>query len=899
MSWLSRLANAFRSSGVDRGVDEEMTFHIESRIADLVAAGMTREQAKATARRQFGNRLRLREESRDIKLLPWLDSLVRDVRLGARMLRKNRLVTAAAILSLSLALGACVAAFSLVDALILRPLPVRDPQHLIQLSVPTNPNAPDSDTFSDPLFLRLREAGRGRVDLFAISYPERPRVTFAGPGAEREPVRLEFVSGDAFDRLGLVPAAGRLLAAQDDVRAGAHPVAVVSHAFWMQRFGGDPAIVGRWFTLHRRDDSSPVGGVPDVPLQIVGVAEPRFRGIEPGRPTDVWLPWAMGDPYAFGNPNHNSLRVFGRLRDGVALEQGHAILQAAFTNFRREYAARHMDPSRSPDRVPRFISTPLNAQSAATGPSRLRRQFERPLWILAGIAALVLLIAGSNVANLLLARTAAREREMSLRLSLGAGRSRLIQQVLAESALLAAAACAAGALFAWFVAPAVVGLLGSPEDPVSLELLVDWRLVAFIGALTLLITTAFGLAPALHASNAAPMTTLKSGGRAYTRLAAIRPFLVFQVGFSLVALFVGGLLVLSFARVTSVNPGFATSGVLLVSWEATGRIERAQRRATLLQVLDRLRDVPDVEAVSAASGMLGRGWRHNIRLPGTADEWVEVGMKPVTPGFFETMQIPLRAGRTFVRADMETERTTRIIVDEAFAARYFGREPAVGHRLDARFDNEGTMPEVVGVAANARYDVRQPAAPTIYFPMPMNEIGTLHVRAAGDLTAIAARLREEVRAATPLFRVTTVTSQSTAITRTLLRERLLALLSAFFAIVGVVLTAVGLYGVLTYAVVQRTREIGIRVALGARVFGAVRTVLRDAAGSTLIGTACGLAGGLYASRFVESMLFEVTARDVSSLALPLGTLLLASLAAAAVPAWRAARVDPIVALRTE
>lgn len=900
MSWFSRIANAFRPSAVDRGLDEEMAFHIESRIADLVAGGMTRDRAETMARRQFGNRLRLREQSRDVKVLPWLDSLVRDVRLGARMLRKNGLVTAAAILSLSLALGACVAAFSLVDALILRPLPVRDPQHLIQLSIPSNPNGADSDTFSNPLFLRLREAGRGRVDLFAISYPERPRVTFAEPGAEREPVRLEFVSGDAFDRLGVAPAAGRLLAAQDDVRAGAHPVAVVSHAFWMQRFGGDPAIVGRWFTLHRRDDSSPIGGLPDVPLQIVGVAEPRFRGIEPGRPTDVWLPWAMGDPYAFGNADHHSLRVFGRLRDDVPLEQAHAVLQAAFTNFRREYAARHMDPSRPPDRVARFINTPLNARPAATGPSRLRRQFERPLWILAGIAALVLLIAGSNVANLLVARTAAREREMSLRLSLGAGRGRLIQQVLAESALLAAAACVAGALFASFVAPAVVGLLGSPEDPVSLELIVDWRPVAFIGALTLLITTAFGLAPALRASNAAPMTGLKSaGGRGSARLGAVRPFVVLQVAFSLVVLFVGGLLVLSFARVTSVNPGFATSGVLLLSWEPTGRVARAQRRATLVQVLDRLRDVPGVEAVSAASGMLGRGWRHNIRLPGTTDEWVEAGMKPVTPGFFETMQIPLRAGRTFVGADMEAERATTIIVDEAFAARYFGREPAVGRRVDGRFDTEGTMPEIVGVVANARYDVRQPAAPTIYFPMPTNETGTLHVRAAGDLTAIVARLRDEVRAATPLFRVTTVTSQSAAIARTLLRERLLALLSGFFAIVGVVLTAVGLYGMLTYAVVQRTREIGIRVALGARVFGAVRTVLRDAAGSMLIGTACGLAGGLYASRFVETLLFEVTPRDAWSVALPLGTLLVTALIAAALPAWRAARVDPVIALRHE
>ena len=251
MSWLSRLARAFRSSGLDRALDEEMAFHIESRIADLVADGMTRDAADAAARRQFGNRLRLREESRDIKLLPWLDSLARDVRLGARMLRKNGLVTAAAVVSLGLALGASVAAFSLVDALILKPLPVHEPERLIYLTYPSsNPDMPEDDVFSDPAFVRLRDAGRGHVDLFAITYPNKPRVTFEDAHGERETIRTQFVSGDAFERLGIGPSQGRLLTMQDDERPGAHPVAVLSHAFWMQRFGGDPGIVGRWFTVH-------------------------------------------------------------------------------------------------------------------------------------------------------------------------------------------------------------------------------------------------------------------------------------------------------------------------------------------------------------------------------------------------------------------------------------------------------------------------------------------------------------------------------------------------------------------------------------------------------------------------------------------------------------------------
>ncbi len=893
MSWLSRIANAFRSGGVDRGLDEEMTFHIESRVADLVAGGMTRDRAETMARRQFGNRLRLREESRDVKLMPWLDSLVRDGRLGARMLLKNGLVTGAAIVSLSLALGACVAAFSLIDALILRPLPVHQPERLVYLTFPgANPDLSEDDVFSDPAFVRLRDAGRGRVDLFAMAYPNKPRVTF-DVATERETVRTQFVSGDAFERLGVGPAAGRLLTMQDDQRPGAHPVAVLSHALWMQRFGGDPGIVGRWFVVH--------GPKEDRQFQIIGVTEPRFSGVEPGYSTDLWIPYAMQDPAAFGNSGYRTLRVIGRVKEDVEVEQVRGVLQAAFTSFRRDTAAANLGPNTPADRVAHFINTPLHVRPAATGVSRLRAVFQRPLWVLTAIAALMLLIAGSNVANLFLARTAAREDEMSLRLSLGAGRGRLIQQMLIESAIVAGAACLIGVMFAAVAAPAVVSMLRSADDPVLLELRVDWRLVAFISGMTLLSSALLGLAAAWRASSAVPMTALKaSGGRASARARAMRPFVVMQVAFSLIVLFVGGLLVRSFVKLSSVNPGFAMSDVLLVSWEAVQRTEPHQQRAALLQVLDRLGDLPGVAAVSAAEfNVLGRAWRNDILVPGTAREAIEVTMAPVTPGYFETMKIPLLAGRTFVRGDLDTENPTTVIVNESFAKRYFGGEPAVGRLFDARFGRTRTPNEVVGVVADVRYDLRKPPAPTIYMLLPLDSFRTLHVRVAGETMTIAARLREEVRAATPLLRVTSVTSQAAVVNRTVVRERLLALLAGFFAVVGLVLTAVGLYGTLSYAVVQRRREIGIRVALGAHAVVAVRSVLADTAGTTLIGAACGLAGGLYASRFVETMLFEVGALEVSSLALPLGTLLLAALVAAAVPAWRAARVDPVIALRNQ
>jgi len=893
MSWLSRIANAFRSSDVDRGLDDEMAFHIESRIADLVAAGMTRDAAEALARRQFGNRLRLREESRDIKLLPWLDSLVRDVRLGARMLRKNGPVTAAAILSLSLALGACMAAFSLVDALILRPLPVHQPERLIYLTFPgTNPDLPENDVFSDPAFVRLRDAGRGRVDLFAMAYPSRPRVTFDVASGERETVRTQFVTGNAFELLGVGPTVGRLLTMQDDERQAAHPVAVLSHAFWRQRFGGDPGIVGRWFVMHGTKD--------DRQFQIVGVTEARFSGVEPGYSTDVWIPYAMQDPSTFGNSGYRALRVIGRLNENVAAEQVHGVLQAAFTNFRHEDVANNFGPDPPADRVANFINTPLRVRSAATGVSPLRARFQRPLWVLSAIAALMLLIAGSNVANLFLARIAARQDEMSLRLSLGAGRGRLIQQLLIESGIVAGAACLVGVVLAMVAAPAVVSLLKSTDDPVLLDLRIDWPFVAFIGGMTVLCSALLGLAPALRASNVEPMTALKANrGRTSARARTMRPFVVIQVAFSLIVLFVGGLLVKSFVRLSSVSPGFATSDVLLVSWEAVQHVERNQQHAALLQVLDRLRDLPGVAAVSAAEGnVLGR-FGYNIPVPGTARETIEANLSRVTPGFFETMKIPLVAGRTFTRGDFELERPTVVIVNQSFAKRYFGDQPAVGRRFDLRWGGPRAPHEVVGVVADARYDLHKPPVPTIYVLIPLNGHDTLHVRVTGEATTIAARLREEVRATTPLLRVTSITSQSSMLDRTVVRERLLALLAGFFALVGLVLTAVGVYGTLSYTVVQRTREIGIRIALGARAVAAVRSVLADTTGATLIGVAFGLAGGLYASRFVTTLLFEAAPLDVSSLALPLGVLLLAALVAAAAPAWRAARVDPVIALRNE
>jgi len=893
MSFWSRLTNVIRSGRVDRELDTELQFHLESRIEALVAQGVPREEAVRQAGRRFGTPIRWREQSRDVKLLPWLDSLLRDVRFGARALRRNAIVTTAAIASLSLAIGACVAAFSIVDALLLRPLTVRQPSRLVYATFPTgNPERPESDTFNDPTFVRLRDAGRGHVDLFAMSTQVMRPVTFWDGGGQKERVRTQYVSGDAFERLGIIAAAGRLFTAADDTAPGASAVAIVSHAFWQRRFGGDPSIIGRSFELvneRARDVRA---------LQIVGVADARFTGVEPGRPTDVWMPYTMGDRRGFGNYYYNWFRIFGRVRDGVHVEQAQSVLHAAFATIRRERAGRSA-PDTSPEAIARFIATPLYLRSAANGPSPLRQQFARPLWILAAIAGLVLIIAGSNVANLFLARTAARERELSLRLSIGASRSRVIQQVLIESALIAVAATLAGLVVAAVAAPMVTTMLATSDDPARLDLHLDWRLSAFSAVLALLVTGLFGLVPALRASGVAPIGALQGQGRSTMRSSALRHFVAIQIAFGLMVLFVGGLLVQSFARLSNVNPGFVSSNLLVLSLETVERVDAERQRAALLEVLPQLRTVAGVQVVSATEfGALGRPWTHVMAIPGTANARLESSVMPIAPRYFEAMQVPIVAGRPFGDADM-IPGAGAVIVNQAFATRFFGDVPALGRTLDTRFgNNDGEAPhEIVGVAADTKYDLRRPPAPIIYLPLSERGTSTVLVRAAVPGQTLIPRLREAIPSANPLFRVGNVRTQAPVVGETLLRERLLASLSGFFAAVGLALVAIGLYGVLSYSVVQRTREIGIRVALGSGQLGVVQAMLVGVAIPTVLGIAAGLAGGLYLSRFVRTLLFEVEPMAPWSLLLPFALLALAAMLAAAVPALRAARVDPVVALR--
>jgi putative ABC transport system permease protein len=898
MSWLSRIVNVFRSDRVDDDLDDELRFHLEQKTNALIAAGLTPEAATVEAQRKLGNRIVVHERSRDVKLLGWLDALFKDLRFGLRMLRKDLVVASAAVLSLALAMGACIAAFALIDALILRPLPVREPYRLVFLTYPPFEEtgaSQDEQSFSYPLFERLRSAGRSRVDLFAVSYQGPQLVGFDDSGGIDETLVPQYVSGDTFDRLGIVPALGRLLAASDDVHPGAHAVAVLSHSLWMRRFGGSRSVIGRWFTLDRKT------------FQIIGVAASGFTGVEPGIRTDIWIPMMMGNPESLSQVGWQWFRILGRLRPRIQPDNARAILQPVFTAVRRERLSdfRGDEPAGLREQ---YLRTPLFVRSAANGPSALRATFERPLWILAAVVGLVLLIACSNVANLLMARTAAREREMALRLSIGAGRARLVQQLLIESGLLAVTACALAVGFALAVAPIIVDMLGTSASPAYLDLRPDWRLLAFVSVIAIATTMLFGLTPALRASAVSPLVALKTiGGRVSARARLLRPLLAAQVAFSFTVLFLAGLLTVSFVRLTQIEIGFHASGLSLVTIRGDLRtLEQDERRALVDRILSSVRQVNGVSAVSGSGWALfgGSGWSSFVRLPGRPANRTEVYYLPVSPGFMSVMGIPLREGRDLASADLAMNPTTAVLVNETFVRRFFPHERAVGRDFGRTEDRNRLQPQhIVGVVGDAKYrDLREPPPPTVYVPLEgFGAFGglTLQIRSPLPVAGLLPQLRTELSRVDPALEIGDVSDQKVLVDNAMLRERLLALLAGFFALVTLALAVIGLYGVMSYSVVQRTHEIGIRVALGAQVISVLRSVLTDVLVVTALGLLTGLGGGMLLARFVRTLLYEVTPYDVTSVVLPIAVLLAAALAAAFLPARRAARVDPIEALRYE
>jgi predicted permease len=877
MSLWSRLANVFRAERLNREIEEEFEAH----IAEAIEQGRNPEEA----RRAMGAALRQRQDSHDIRVLRWLDSLRADLVFGWRQIRRNKMTSAAAILSLGLAIGACASAFRLIDALLLRPLPVAHPELLYVLSrkgMGFDNKPGEWDSWAYPVFQLMRAAAKGEAELIAISYVGHTDLTFKSD-AEMEKANVQYVSGWMFSALGLEPARGRLLTENDDLKPGAAPYAVLSYDYWNRRFGRDPAIVGR--TLHFGD------GV----YEIVGVSEKKFTGTEPGIVVDIFVPTMMHSSVTRNDSTW--IRTLAVVKPGVAIEPLREKLAAVSHTFEENRLSGERGLSQ--ETLRNVLNNQFLMESAASGTSGLRQEYSRALAAIAVLVLMVLLIACANVANLMTARAAARAREMALRVSIGAGRWRLVQMVLAESALLAFLAAAGGELLAWWSAPFVVSMINPPDNTTRLILPADWRVLGFGVALTLLVVLLFGLLPALRASSVKPASVLKGGDDPHSRQRLMHGMIAMQVAFCFLVLFVAGLFVATFERLSDKPTGFSSDRILLL--ETTSK--PPQLELYWNQVAEHLRAVPGVERVSQAGWPLlkGFGWNSSISVNGGPPSVDLAYFLNVSPGWLETMNIPLLEGRDFRNGERFPGAA---IVNETFARTFLNDKHPIGRIFLKASDSGGGEPmQVIGVARDAYYsNIHGPVLPVVYVPFESHALGsqTFIVRAASsNPLALASIMRREVSRARSGFHVSNVLTQQELNQSQTLRERLLAMLAFFFGAVALLLAGVGLYGVLNYSVQQREREIGIRMALGAQVGDVVRRVMTGVSIAVAFGAIAGMALGLVSVRYIESLLYQVKATDAGLLAVPCFTILAAVLIAAAPALLRAMRVDPVAMLRVD
>ena len=828
----------------------------------------------------------------------WEDEMFQDLRFGLRLLFKNKSFTTVAILSLALGIGANTAIFQLLDAVRLRMLPVTAPQELVEVHLADMKGSRGGvfrlNTVTNPIWEQIRERQQAFAGVFAWGAES---VNLA-PGGEVRSARMLYASGDFFTTLGVQPARGRLLVNSDDERGCGAPGLVISHAFWQREFAGDPNVIGRKLALG------------DHSFEIIGVTPASFFGMEVGRSFDLSLP-VCAVPLVRGNDRFLSgiiwwLTVNGRLKPGWSVAQANAHTQTISPDLFKAALPANYPPASVKD----YLDSKLIALPAGSGVSQLREKYEQPLWLMLAIGGLVLLIACANLANLLLARASAREREIATRQAVGASRGRLIRQLLVESLLLATLGAALGAAVAQALSRFLIAFLSTSADPVFLDLAPDWRVLGFATGLAVLTCFLFGLAPALRATRMEPAAVMKAGGRGMTagreRFSLRRALVVVQVALSLVLVAGGLLFSRSLSNLLAVDTGFRQEGVLT----ATVGFQRLnlppdRNPAFKDELLDRIRATPGVEA--AAMGMIPfrDSGGNTVWMDGTnASQGKEVSRSRVGPDYFKTLQIPLLAGREFDARD-KLGAPKAAIVNQAFARQLVNGSNPVGRRfwIEATPGDAETLYEIVGLVGDTKYeDLREELGPIVY-DNPAQVTGS----GPGANLLIRSRLPQAetvaavTRAVTEINPAITVNYQwfKPMIEATILRERLMATLSGFFGLLALLLACIGLYGILSYGVATRTNEIGIRLALGAARRDVFWLVLREAFVLVIVGVLIGLPIVFGVTRLASSLLFGLTPTDPVSITLAALAMLAVGLVSGYLPSHRATRVDPMVTLRCE
>ena len=1000
-------------------LDADIREHIDRETQDNIERGMTPEEARYAAVRKFGNVTRVKEDTRDVWRVAWIEDLWQDIRYGLRMLRNSPGFAAIAVLTLALGIGANTAIFSLINAVMLRSLPVEKPSELVVLrwsarkapriigymssgDCPSNLRFgaanPTGCSFSEPIFREIRNTNQfSGVAAFANSGPLS--LTGNGPASM---ISGQLVSGDFFHTLGLKAAVGRVLDLSDDSPTAA-PVAVVNYGYWQSSFGGARDVVGRTIELN------------GTAFTIVGVVEQRFTGITPGSDYDVWLPLAAGprisNPRMWDNREDKVtywwLTILGRLKSDTPMLQAQAAISGMFRNEMLNgsiplfemgggmpgpprprggggAASRQMavggptaagtravpappgggqgtvvvggpmplaGGGQGPARVqapsapsaqgqaptdaanePRTLSKPddeptvtlVNAQTGLTGS---RGRFANPLYVLMFAVGIILLIACSNVAGLMLARAAARQKEMALRLALGAGRMRIMRQLLTESLLLAATGGVLGIVFASWGSHAIVSFVSNNQPrPLTFAAGLDLRVLGFTVAVSLLTGILFGLAPAFRSVRVDVTPALKEGFSAATKISrgGLKRFsignalVVTQVALAIVVLVGAGLLVRTLQNLRTIDVGFDSHNLVIFGINPSlAGYKDAQIDSFYRDLQGRLTETPGVKSVSYSMVPLLSGAliATMFNWPGTPqDRPSESDVLEIGPNFFSTMQISFVAGRNFTTADYEIAASATggsappmvpipVIVDQAFVAKFLGKENPLGKcfgQSEASQDGPASPGyEIVGVVRDTKYsDLRREISPMMYRPQTVQG-ASFEVRTAGDPQALVPVIRRTVAEINPNLPLRDVTTESQQIDRLLFQERLVARLSGFFGLLATALACIGLYGLLAYEVTRRTREIGIRSALGAQRGDVLRLVVKQGLLLAVVGAVAGIGVALGVTHYLKSMLYDVSAYDPFTIVVVSALLVLVALAACVIPARRATNVDPMVALRYE